>query len=81
MLFTLALCVAAAAAMNWSAGTRTTWTPTWCMNSKGNLLAIETAGDSIATGSTYTIDEEAKRLHSRPRRRAASRYPRCVVFL
>ena len=29
----------------------------------GNLIDIETAVYSIATGSTYTIDEEAKRLH------------------
>ena len=30
---------------------------------QGGILAIETAGDSISTGCTYTIDEEAKRLH------------------
>ncbi len=75
VLFTLALCVGCGNGNEWSAGTRTTWI-TWCiLNSKGNLLAIETAGDSIATGSTYTIDEEAKRLHFRTRRRAASRLP------
>ena len=30
---------------------------------KGNVLGVDAAGDPIATGATYSIVEEAKRLH------------------
>lgn len=64
VLFTLALCVGCGGGNELVGRYQDNLDPNVVYEfQKGNLLAIETAGDSIATGSTYTIDEEAKRLH------------------
>lgn len=64
MLFTLALCVGCGGGNELVGRYQDSLDANVVYNfQKGNVLAIETAGDSIATGSTYTIDEEAKRLH------------------
>ena len=63
VLFTLALCVGCGGGNELVGRYQDNLDPNVVYEfQKGNLLAIETAGDSIATGSTYTIDEEAKRL-------------------
>ena len=64
VLFTLALCVGCGGGNELVGRYQDNLDPNVVYEfQKGNMLAIETAGDSIATGSTYTIDEEAKRLH------------------
>ena len=63
VLFTLALCVGCGGGNELVGRYQDNLDPNVVYEfQKGNMLAIETAGDSIATGSTYTIDEEAKRL-------------------
>ena len=64
VLFTLALCVGCGGGNELVGRYQDNLDPNVVYEfQKGNMLAIETAGDSIATGATYTIDEEAKRLH------------------
>ena len=83
VLFTLALCVGCGGGNELVGRYQDNLDPNVVYEfQKGKTRDLVSAGDSIATGSTYTIDEEAKRLHFETQAPGGQPVtPRCVVLL